>query len=100
MDKKHLFMPIAPSGSGKSTFFVGLMNKFPTTAHYSWDNLRLEMYDPDYKKAYQMSVDDSGFNNKVMKVFNELVKTEQNIYVDIFFISHIFFLSLFLSFFS
>ncbi len=78
---KTIFMPVAPSGSGKSTLRVKLQDSIDFE-YYSWDALRLEMYDSDYKKAYEMSVKDNGFNNKVMKVYYELLKTGKNIYID------------------
>lgn len=80
-DERTLILPIGPSGCGKSTLFKTL-SKSHELVHYSWDSLRLEWYDSDYAKAYQMSVDDPKFNARYTKVFKEHILTGKNVYVD------------------
>jgi predicted kinase len=81
-NQKTLIMPIAPSGAGKSTLLKKLLKDHPNLHHYSWDALRLEWYDADYKKAYQMSVDDPHFNARYMKEFKTQVLAGKTIYID------------------
>ncbi len=80
--EKTLLLPIGPSGCGKSTLYKKLKKQITELELYSWDALRLEWYDPDYSKAYQMSVDDPSFNARYMKVFNELIRSGKSIFVD------------------
>lgn len=80
--EKTLIMPIGPSGCGKSTLFKKLLKEHPNLHHYSWDMLRLEWYDTDYQKAYQMSVEDPHFNARYMKEFKTQVLAGKTIYVD------------------
>lgn len=79
--EKTLLMPIGPSGCGKSTVFKKLSKQYDLH-QYSWDLLRLEWYDPDYRKAYQMSVDDPHFNARYTKEFHKQILIGKNIYVD------------------
>lgn len=80
--EKTLIMPVGPSGCGKSTLLKKLLKDYPNIHHYSWDLLRLEWYDPDYAKAYKMSVDDPHFNARYMKEFKTQVLANKTIYVD------------------
>ncbi len=80
-ESKSLIMPVGPSGCGKSSLYKKL-SKVHKLHHYSWDVLRLEWYDSDYKKAYQMSVDDPHFNARYMKEFKTQILTGQNIFID------------------
>lgn len=80
--EKTLILPIGPSGCGKSTLFKRMKKANSELIHYSWDTLRLEWYDPDYSKAYKMSVDDPHFNARYMKVFKEHILTGKSIFVD------------------
>ena len=71
------------SGIGKTTYSTTLMKKYGTDAAYhSMDSLRLELYSEDYKTAFQMSVDDKEFGNKVTKDFNEKIKNYKYTIVD------------------
>jgi predicted kinase/CRISPR/Cas system-associated endonuclease Cas3-HD len=79
--EKTLILAIGPSGCGKSTLLKKLLKEHELH-HYSWDLLRLEWYDSNYEKAYQMSVDDPSFNAKYMKEFKTHVLTGKNIYID------------------
>lgn len=79
--EKTLIMAIGPSGCGKSTLLKKIQKQHEVH-HYSWDLLRLEWYDADYAKAYQMSVDDPKFNARYMKVFKDLVLEGKTIYID------------------
>lgn len=79
--EKTLMVAIGPSGCGKSTLLKKLQKQYELH-HYSWDLLRLEWYDSDYAKAYQMSVDDPSFNSKYTKEFRKQILTGKNIYVD------------------
>lgn len=81
-EQKTLIMPIGPSGCGKSTHLKKMLKQYPSLHHYSWDLLRLEWYDSDYSKAYQMSVDDPSFNAKYMKEFKTQVLAGKSIYID------------------
>lgn len=81
--QKTVIVPIGPSGCGKSTLLKTLRKYHGDhIEHYSWDNLRLEWYSPDYDKAYKMSTEDSHFRARYMKVFNDLILAGKTIYVD------------------
>ena len=79
---KTLIVPIGPSGCGKSTLLKNIMKQVPSIKHYSWDNLRLEWYSPDYDKAFKMSTEDKHFRERYMKVFNDFILAGETIYVD------------------
>lgn len=82
-DERTLIMPIGPSGCGKSTLFKRLSKTYGDALHcYSWDLLRLEWYDSDYRKAYDMSVADPHFNARYTKEFHKQILTGKNIYID------------------
>ena len=74
-----LYMAIGCSGSGKSSYYKMLDH----TVHYSWDALRHKWYDEDnYALAFQASVEDSEFKNKVKSEFSTIVDLRHNVYVD------------------
>lgn len=78
-DKPELCVLIGPFGAGKSTWIV---KNTPNHHHYSWDALRLEWYDTDYTKAFEMSCDDKGFMNKAQAEFMRLIKTGESVVID------------------
>lgn len=77
--KPELCVLIGPSGAGKSTWVA---NNAPNHAHYSWDSLRLDWYDADYGKAFEMSCDDKSFMNKAQAEFIRLLKLGDSVVVD------------------
>ena len=78
-DQPVLLMPIGASGTGKSTYRDHLDDDI---VHYSWDDLRLEFYDKDYRVAYEMSLEDKEFGNRINARFMENIKSGKDIYVD------------------
>ncbi len=74
-------MLIGPSGSGKSTISK-ILKQRENTVIYSWDALRLEMYDKEYSTAFKMSCEDKEFNSKVMNIYYDLINHGKNIVID------------------
>lgn len=73
-----LYVLIGASGCGKSTF----CKEKNIENYFSLDKLRLDWYDQDYSKAWQMSCDDSKFISKSQKEFRRMVETSNDIVVD------------------
>lgn len=83
MTQPVLYMAVGPSGSGKSTVFKKLQSKNLNIAHYSWDALRHAWYDEeDYARAFELACADRTFQSNAMKVFEGLLETKRDIYVD------------------
>ena len=89
----RLILPVGVSGAGKST----LQPQFSTHEHYSWDDLRLELYLTDEEKeligtevdmstaygaTFKRSCEDKNFSKKINSRFMELIRAEKDIYVD------------------
>jgi len=90
-DAPIMYMPIAASGSGKSTLLnsesmdcvLDRNNIDGELLHFSLDKLRHDWYDPDdYRNAFALACEDKEFKNKANKVFADMVKTGQSIYLD------------------
>jgi predicted kinase len=82
-NKPILYIPIGASGSGKSTYLRKLREENPDILSFSWDDLRMEWYDPDnYGNAFRLSTEDKDFITKSQQVFRNMVKTGKDIYVD------------------
>lgn len=90
-DAPIMYMPIAASGSGKSTLLnsesmdcvLDCDNVEGELLHFSLDKLRHDWYDADdYRNAFALACDDSDFKNKANKVFADMVKTGNSIYLD------------------
>lgn len=82
-DRPTLWIPIGASGTGKSTYLKTLRESNPAILSFSFDDLRHEWYDKEnYGNAWKLSTEDKEFNNKAYKVFRDMVKTGQDIYVD------------------
>jgi predicted kinase len=81
--KPTLWMPIAASGSGKSTYLKKLRETNPNILSFSFDDLRHEWYDKEnYGRAFKLSIEDKGFNEKAYNVFRDMIKSGQDIFVD------------------
>lgn len=78
--EKVVYMLIGPSHVGKSTFKRNNLVNVPNT--FSWDQLRLEWYDPDYRIAFEKSSADNNFKNKALKRYNEMLSTGESVVVD------------------
>lgn len=74
---KVLYMPIGPSGIGKSTLYKEINEQGYNGGLklFSMDQLRLDWYDADYATAWQMSVDDNTFKQRVWKYFTDILNT-------------------------
>ena len=72
MDKVCV-LPIGASGSGKSTWTVDFAElQSNIVVSHSWDELRLEWYDPDdYSHAFEMQCADKDFGKKANARFME-----------------------------
>lgn len=79
-NKPTVYLMIGPSHVGKSTYLRSHFNE--DVAVLSWDKLRTEWYDPDYKKAFEMSCEDNDFKNKAQKVYNDMLLTNKVVVVD------------------
>jgi predicted ABC-type ATPase len=78
-----LYIAAGPSGSGKSTTFEMLNNLIPSIAHFSWDNLRLDWYDPtDYNRAWKLAGEDPTFMSRAWDEFNKHIQSQSDVFVD------------------
>ena len=85
MDVESVIIPIAASGSGKSTLYSEINEQLKmgkSVLHHSMDDIRIELYGSDPKKAFQDSVNDPNFQSHVQKDFIDKIKTGNSVYVD------------------
>jgi predicted kinase len=78
-DAPVVYVLIGASGSGKSTWSA---KNQEDRLYYSWDLLRLEWYDSDYSKAFELACEDKRFMQKANKVFIDMLATKNSIIVD------------------
>ncbi len=79
LNQPIMVIPIGASGSGKSTYRDSVGSEL---IPYSWDDLRLELYNKDYAIAYKMSTEDDTFIDTAMNRFYEMIKMGKSLYLD------------------
>lgn len=82
-EQPTLWVPVGPSGSGKSTLFAKMFVRDQNLRSFSWDNLRLEWYNPhDYEKAWKASIRDKGFEKRARNVFLTMLEANTDVFLD------------------
>ena len=74
---------VGRSGSGKSTFWNELKENHPTEVdYYSLDAIRMDLYEGTYEECWKQSTEDKEFKQKANKIFVDMVKNGNSIYLD------------------